>query len=65
MSEEEEFEARLALIVHQSGLKTKIISIRLSKEQKAMIQENADEYTNGNISEWLLIAGIDFVPWGQ
>ena len=65
MSEQEDFENRLAQVAHQSGPKNKVVSLRLSVEQKEAILENADIFTEGNISEWLMIAAIDYVPWGQ
>lgn len=65
ISDKEDFETRLALIAHQSGPKSKVVSLRLSVEQRDAIQDNADTYTDGNISEWLLIAGIDYIPWGE
>ena len=65
MSSQEEFENRLAMIAHQSGPKNKVVSLRLSIEQREAIQENADMFTEGNISEWMRVAAIDYVPWGQ
>ncbi len=65
MSNQEEFENRLAMIAHQAGPKTEVASLRLSVEQKKAIQENADIFTEGNISEWMMVAAIDYVPWGE
>lgn len=41
---------------------TKPIHVKVTDEVKNALQENANLYANGNLSEWLRFAGLHFKP---
>lgn len=36
--------------------------IKLTAEQRALLQKRANHHTDGNVSEWLRLAGLKFKP---
>ncbi len=42
--------------------KTSKISFRCLEEEENKLQQKANIYTDGNLSEYLLFAGLNFVP---
>lgn len=41
---------------------SKPIHVKCSSEVVALLQLNADKYAEGNLSEWLRHAGLNYVP---
>ncbi len=41
---------------------TKIVPVKTTEEEKVILQKNADKYTEGNLSEWLRLAGMNYNP---
>lgn len=42
--------------------KTSSIGLRTSEEVKNMLQTKANLYTDGNLSEWIIYAALNYVP---
>ena len=42
--------------------KDESVRIRCHKEEKQRLQLKANLYTNGNLSEYLLYAGLNYIP---
>jgi formylmethanofuran dehydrogenase subunit E len=42
--------------------KTILKNVKLTEEESALIQENANKYANGNFSEWVRYAAIQLKP---
>ena len=41
--------------------KTVMINIRVTERQKRKMQDKANKYTDGNLSEWVKISSINYV----
>ena len=42
--------------------KKRLINFYVSPEEKALMQSKADEYTSGNLSEWVRYAAVHYQP---
>ena len=38
------------------------VNFKCTKEEKELLQKQADKYANGELSEWLRYAGLNCVP---
>lgn len=41
---------------------SQLFSLRWKPSQRALIEKKAKEYTDGNLSEWLIYAAMNFSP---
>lgn len=44
------------------GAKTVLLNFRVTLEERAALEALADEHTGGNLSRWLLEAGLGYCP---
>lgn len=42
--------------------KSEMINLKLTRNERRMIQARADKYTGGNVSEWIRYAAINLEP---
>ncbi len=61
--EKSDFESRLAMLVRNQQPKLDYLNMRVNSKVKEELQENADKYTKGNLSEWMIISALEYKPW--
>lgn len=52
----------LKTMIKEEKEKPKPVHVKCSKEQLEVLQKKADQYTKGNLSEWLRYAGTNCIP---
>jgi uncharacterized protein (DUF1778 family) len=40
----------------------RLLNLKVTDEERKLIKLNADKYANGNISEWVRYASLNFLP---
>lgn len=47
---------------HQKDKRTKLINLKVTDKELALIQKKANRITGGNVSMWLRYAGMELEP---
>lgn len=42
--------------------KLELVNLKVTKKERLKLEENAERYTKGNLSEWLREAGTRYAP---